>query len=231
MRLNFYNIDNVYNEYLRTFDSKVQDTSFTNKKNARPFIGILININGIDYVAPLASPKEKHKNMKNRQDFIKINNGLWGAINFNNMIPVNASLISKINMDILTTDEPQTRQYKELLRNQLTWCNSHSEKIIKTSNKLYSMIINNKCSPNLKQRCCNFKLLEQKLSEYLIMQGITKPQDKKEHSTKSPVQKKNSKAMSFLDRAIARASKKADELNNKSQPENTKTKSNKINLD
>lgn len=208
----------------------MQDTSFTNRKNTRPFIGILININGIDYVVPLASPKEKHKNMKNQQDFIKINNGLWGAINFNNMIPVNASLISKINMDILTTDEPQTRQYKELLRNQLTWCNSHSEKIIKTSNKLYSMIINNKCSPNLKQRCCDFKLLEQKLSEYSIMQSITKPQDEKEHSTKSPVQKKNTKAMSFLDRAIARAAKKADELNKSTSTEPPHNKHNNINL-
>lgn len=62
------------------------------------------------------------------------------------------------------------------------------------------------------------------------MQSITKPQDEKEHSTKSPVQKKNTKAMSFLDRAIARAAKKTDKLNKSTSTEPPHNKHNNINL-
>ena len=40
------------------------------------------------YFAPLSSPKVKHKNMKNVLDLIKINDGIYGVVNINNMIPV-----------------------------------------------------------------------------------------------------------------------------------------------
>lgn len=50
--------------------------------------GILFTVNGFHYYAPLTSPKPKHLQMKNQIDFLKINQGQWGAINFNNMIPV-----------------------------------------------------------------------------------------------------------------------------------------------
>ena len=53
----------------------------------RPFIGILMTHDDIEYVIPLTSPKDKHKNMKNTMDFHKINGGKWGAINFNHMFP------------------------------------------------------------------------------------------------------------------------------------------------
>ena len=36
-----------------------------NKNESRPYIGILLEVNGMNYIAPLASPKEKHKSIKN----------------------------------------------------------------------------------------------------------------------------------------------------------------------
>ena len=54
----------------------------------RPFIGILMTHDDIEYVIPLTSLKDKHKNMKKTMDFHKINGGKWGAINFNHMFPV-----------------------------------------------------------------------------------------------------------------------------------------------
>ena len=67
-------------------------------KNRRPFVGIILKINGINYFAPLSSPKEKHLNMKNNIDFIKINKGRDGVINLNNMIPIPEEQCYEINI-------------------------------------------------------------------------------------------------------------------------------------
>ena len=82
MSFSFYCVEPSYCDYLREYDPKVPYTM--DKKSTRPFIGIVLNINGFDYFAPLTSPKPKHLKMKNQIDFLKINNGIWGAINFNN---------------------------------------------------------------------------------------------------------------------------------------------------
>jgi hypothetical protein len=37
--------------------------------------------------------------MKNQLDFLKINGGLWGAINFNNMIPIQSPCLTKVGPD------------------------------------------------------------------------------------------------------------------------------------
>ncbi len=75
-----------YCNFLRQFDEKVPFNY--GKKETRPFIGVLFNVNSISYFAPLLSPKEKHLVMKNSIDFLKLDKGNLGAINFNNMIPV-----------------------------------------------------------------------------------------------------------------------------------------------
>lgn len=166
MNLKFYTIDENYNNYLRAFDNRVQDISTKNKKENRPFVGILLMVNNVYYCAPLASPKEKHTKMKNQRDFLKINSGLYGAINFNNMIPVTYELITEINLKINNSDNIEMQKYKNLLINQLSWCNSNKYKIIRTADKLYNDVNNQKLPLNIIERCCNFKLLEEKLLNY-----------------------------------------------------------------
>ena len=85
-KLNIYTINEKYIRYLKKYDKKVPECF--DKKSNRPFIGIILNINNILYFAPFTSPKRKHLKMKNKIDFLKIDNGKLGAINFNNMIPV-----------------------------------------------------------------------------------------------------------------------------------------------
>lgn len=85
-RLSFVLINSKYCDYLRTKDHCVPYTM--DNKSTRPFIGVLFQIENINYYAPLSSPKPKHKRIKNQIDLVKINNGEFGVINFNNMIPV-----------------------------------------------------------------------------------------------------------------------------------------------
>ena len=87
LNLKIVRVSSDYCDYLREFDNKVAYNKY--EKELRPFIGILFKIDKCEYFAPLSSPKEKHKKMKNTVDFFKIKNGELGAVNFNNMIPVN----------------------------------------------------------------------------------------------------------------------------------------------
>ena len=158
-------IDSKYCDYLRKFDNKVSYNKF--EKELRPFIGILFKIGACEYFAPLSSPKPKHKNMKNTVDFFKIKNGELGAVNFNNMIPVNEKNYSLVdlNKETLTVAE---LKYQKLLREQLEWLNANYYQVKNKSFKLYQLYNNGNLPENIKSRCCNFKLLEEKCLEYEI---------------------------------------------------------------
>ena len=130
------------------------------EKQKRPFVGIVFSVNGYNYYAPLSSPKPKHLNMKNQLDFLKINGGEWGAINFNNMIPVPIECLTRVEMRITDSDTAAETAYKNLLANQLSWCNSNRERIIKQARKLYAVITEDRAYPELKKRCCDFKQCE-----------------------------------------------------------------------
>ena len=82
--MEFYHIKDDYISFLKPYDSKVPE----NKQESRPYLGIVLQIGPIKYYAPFSSPKSKHKKMRNGKDFRKIASGKYGAINFNNMIPV-----------------------------------------------------------------------------------------------------------------------------------------------
>lgn len=129
MRFSFYTINADYCNYLRKADSRVPYTM--EQKSTRPFVGIVLSINGFHYYAPLTSPKPKHLHMKNQLDFIKINQGKWGLINFNNMIPAPINTLTKIEISPSNADSPQVAAYKNLLSNQLSWCNAHKDTILK----------------------------------------------------------------------------------------------------
>ncbi|MDR1320575.1 MAG: type III toxin-antitoxin system ToxN/AbiQ family toxin, partial [Gracilibacteraceae bacterium] len=86
MGFSFYHTNTDYCDFLRKSDPCVPYTM--DQKFTRPFVGIVFFVNSYNYYAPLTSPKPKHLCMKNQVDFLKINGGAWGAINFNNMIPV-----------------------------------------------------------------------------------------------------------------------------------------------
>ena len=163
LNLRIVRVDSDYCDYLRKFDNKVAYNK--NEKELRPFIGILFKIDTCEYFAPLSSPKPKHKTMKNTLDFIKIKGGELGALNFNNMIPVsidNYSLVD-LNKETLTVSE---MKYQKLLREQLAWLNANYNQVKNKSLKLYKLYNAEKLPQNIQDRCCDFKLLEEKCLEY-----------------------------------------------------------------
>lgn len=152
--LNFYYIDLKYIRNLSRADDNVMSVSPQVGKENRPFLGIIILIGGQKYCIPLTSPKKKFENMKSQIDFIKIfdhnsrhpeySSKIIGILNLNNMIPVNNSVISKVNLKL----------------------NPH-DTIINRANKVYSLITDfPDKNRNLTKRCVDFNKLEQILAQY-----------------------------------------------------------------
>ena len=159
-------VNTDYCDYLRKFDSKVAYNK--KEKELRPFIGILFEIEGCEYFAPLSSPKPKHKKMKNTIDFLKIKEGELGAVNFNNMIPVQRNNYYIIDLN-KQTETLEAEKYRNLLREQLMWLNSNYIQVKDKSYKLYTLYNKGKLPETMRERCCNFKLLEEKCLKYTII--------------------------------------------------------------
>ena len=107
-RLKFYNVEDEYIEYLYQFDKKVP----YNKNAKRPYIGIVLNINGNTYFAPMFSPKQQHDKYRASVTHIKIGKDL-GIIKLNNMIPVNNE-----NLKYIDFSDVQDKKYRNLLIQQ-----------------------------------------------------------------------------------------------------------------
>ena len=91
----------------------------------------------------------------NTINFFKIKNGELGAVNFNNMIPVNKNNYSLVdlNKETLTISE---LKYQKLLREQLAWLNANYQQVKNKSFKLYQLYNEGRLPQNIKLRCCNF---------------------------------------------------------------------------
>ena len=161
--LKIVKVDMKYCNYLRKYDNRVSYNFGT--KELRPFLGVLFTVGDYEYFAPLASPKEKHKRMKNTLDLIKIKDGEYGVVNLNNMIPVNSNNYIEFNLNKKTSNILDITRI-ELLNNQLRWLTSHKKEVYAKSYILYNLYINNKLPKNVKDRCCNYLLLEVKCNKY-----------------------------------------------------------------
>lgn len=166
--MKFYHIKDEYVAFLHEADAKVPD----NKHEKRPFIGIVFSVNEINYYVPLSSPKPKHKTMKNSKDFRKINGGDYGAINFNNMIPVIQEALIEFNIQ-----EEKDYKYRNLLQNQYRAVDDDFDNINRVAHELYSLCQkeDSQLKPfeqAIKSRCCNFKLLEEYSIIYLAESNV-----------------------------------------------------------
>lgn len=106
--------------------------------------------------------------MKNGKDFRKINNGIYGAINFNNMIPVLDEVL--IEIDIANI---QDIKYRRLLQNQYNFIKADEKGILKTAENLRNLIMLDESNLSehdkiIKQRCCNLKVLEDKFRKFKV---------------------------------------------------------------
>lgn len=156
-RLKIFEVKSEYIQYL----SNYQNHLFldTNEKGKRKYIGIVFQINGINFFAPLSSYKTKHVKMKESVDFIKIKD--YAVINLNNMIPVPNSQIVEIDIN-----KEKDLSYRYLLQAESREINRQKNRIRKNAEIVYSHKIHNGDSTALAKRINDFELLEKLCREY-----------------------------------------------------------------
>jgi len=118
-KLNFYTVSDEYINYLYQFDNKIP----YNKNSKRPYVGIVLKINNLNYFAPLFSPKKSHSKYSDNPTYMKIGSN-YGIIRFNNMIPVPQSELKYLNINNI-----KDQKYKMLLISQNHFIKLNSNKI------------------------------------------------------------------------------------------------------
>ncbi len=169
--LRLYRLDSNYAQVLRRADHRVMSCDPAEGKEARPLVGIVVPHAGRKYCIPLSSPKPKHVRMKADRDFSKIvdrSGRLIGVLNFNNMVPVCDSVLIGVDLNPYPSDTVSERAYKELMRDQLRWCNDNRDLVRRKAAKLYSIVTERpQAARQLVNRCCDFLRLEQVLDRWM----------------------------------------------------------------
>ena len=106
--------------------------------------------------------------MRNGKDFRKITNGQYGAINFNNMIPVVDEVLIYIDINSI-----EDSHYKNLLGNQYRAISADAARIKQTAKNIHDLLMKNggdlsDYERKVKERCCDLQLLEKVYSEYKV---------------------------------------------------------------
>ena len=151
--LKLYEISHRYIDYLLPFAPHLFQNKKTHQQNERKYIGIVLCVNDMNYFAPLSSFKEKHKQMKEGLDFIKIKD--YAVINLNNMFPVPNEEYTYVDIS-----KESNLKYKSLLLAEYRFIKSIQDKIRKNAVTLYNHKLENGNSTALAKRCNDFLLLE-----------------------------------------------------------------------
>ena len=71
-------------------------------------------------------------------DFLKIDNGQLGAINFNNMLPVTEENIIKLDLDKMVSTKDE-EMYTKLLKKQIFWLNRNKKYMVELKNHIINI--------------------------------------------------------------------------------------------
>ncbi len=156
--IKLYEIRTRYIEYLSAFAPHLFHNKQPGQRKERKYIGIVFQINGFYYFAPLSSFKDKHKKMKEQLDFLKVKD--YAVINLNNMFPVPLSEATYINIK-----SERDSQYRALLLAEYRYIKSIQDKIRKNARTIYNLRIKDDHSA-LCKRCNDFSLLEKACAEF-----------------------------------------------------------------
>lgn len=170
-RFKLYTVNKKYIRTLHNIDDNVPSVSPQIGKQSRPFLGIIVLINGSKFCIPFTSNStKKNKNfeiIRENITFRKIcdkNGKVLAALNLNNMIPIREEYLTEIDLKPCPTDTPQQHHWKKLCIKELNWCQSHQDEIERLANELYRKYTSNE--PFKKRKIClNFPALEEKCNK------------------------------------------------------------------
>lgn len=154
--LKFYDVDEPYVKYLKQHDNKVPDVTYAT--NSKFVCGIVLDVNGINYYAPIS-----HFNQKQRTNFPIIDKGnIIATIRFCFMIPAPAAVLTEKNFRTISVVD---HKYADLLKTEYVYCKAHSQEIMDKALAVYKI----GCNPNHAyfNTCCDFRKLESAYLTYI----------------------------------------------------------------
>ena len=153
--LKFYDIDKNYINFLKTIDTQVPDIEYSS--NNKFVCGIVLEINGVKYYAPISHKTDKQQT--NLQIFDK--GRPISTIRFSFMIPAYDEVLKIKDFKSIAQSDPN---YAALLHAEYSYCSSHLNDIKAKALAVYNIGCNK--NHRLNYTCCDFKKLEEHYTEY-----------------------------------------------------------------
>ena len=163
-KLKFFIVPNSYINYLQKWETKtrgfsrVPNLNYGNDRKQKFVCGVVLNINNINYFAPITSYKAQKAD--NFLIFNSNGNKVLSSIRFNYMFPVPKEIISLYRFETITDIK-----YRMLVYQEYRYCLSHQDDIRKLAYRTYKKVLLGK-DKGLVHNSCDFQLLEQKCIEY-----------------------------------------------------------------
>ena len=164
MKLNFYDVDKEYTDYLRKFDDKIPYIEY---KGRNKFLcGVVLTVNNINYYVPVSS--NVHKYLSSFIIYDEKSNGTkrpTSSLRFSFMFPC--------PIEVLTLKDIKSeidKKYKILSQKEYEYCNKHIDKIKKQALKIYKLAQNQMFRE--KYNFCDFQLLEKQYKEYVNINDL-----------------------------------------------------------
>lgn len=153
--ISFYDVDEDYIKFLKQYDNKIPDIKYAT--NSKFVCGIVLNIGGAQYYAPIS-----HLTTKQQTNMQIIDKGKpISTIRFSFMFPAPASVLKRKNFSKIAVTDPK---YANLLRTEYLFCSKNKQAIYNKAQKVYAIGCNKQ--HKLNYACCDFKLLESVYNNY-----------------------------------------------------------------
>ena len=153
--IRFYDVDKNYINFLRGIDRQIPNLSY--EPHDKFVCGIVLEVNGINYYAPISHFNTPQKTNIPIYDKDKV----ISTVRFCFMFPAPSEVLKEKNFKaISTTDE----KYANLLNTEYEYCKNHMDDLQKRAKSVYKI----GCNKNhyLNHTCCDFKKLESEYSKY-----------------------------------------------------------------
>ena len=145
----FYDVDEKYIQFLKKLDKQVPDVKYDS--NNKFVCGIVLDINGVPYYAPVS-----HMVKKQRTNLLICDRqGPIASIRFSFMFPAPGYVLTKKNFAQIATIDVK---YADLLKTEFMFCKKHIADIKRKALDVYKI----GCNKNhvLNYTCCDFLKLE-----------------------------------------------------------------------
>lgn len=138
--LKFYTVSTAYLDHLQAVEPKVYYSKGDAYINAKPYVGIVLEVAGHKFIAPLTSYKPKQDGIKSSSlAAFKLHergnpNNKLGMISLNNMIPILDTEINPLDVNA------QKGGYQRMLYKQFEFIKANSDEIKDRAAKLHHQV-------------------------------------------------------------------------------------------